>query len=86
MEKPNQGHGTSSGDSFDKDEVLADFRFRQEVRQDYPGLCAEDYARIMEAVIKHIFQWDDETQESTGEGLFSTLLGNEDLEDSILET
>jgi hypothetical protein len=57
-----------------EEKVLADFRVRQTARSDNPGLCAEEYRRIMDLVIKHIFQWDDENQESTGVGVFGELL------------
>ena len=55
-------------------EILADFKIRQEIRSDYPGLCAEEYGRIVDLVIKHLFSWDETKQESTGVGLFGELL------------
>jgi hypothetical protein len=55
-------------------DILADFKIRQQTRTEFPGLCAEEYRRIMDLVIKHIFQWDEDKQESTGVGLFGELV------------
>ena len=56
-------------------EILADFKFRQESRVNYPGLCAEEYARIMNLVIKHVFGWNVDTNTSSnGMGLFGEVL------------
>ena len=55
-------------------EVLADFKVRQKVRGDYPGLCAEEYGRIMDLVIKHLFGWDEANTKSEKIGLFGKVL------------
>jgi hypothetical protein len=57
-----------------KEDVLAEFKVRQNARSECPGLCAEEYARITELVIKHLLNWDDEKEESAGVGLFGDLL------------
>ena len=56
------------------DEILAEFKFREKIREDHPGLCAEEYQRIIKLVIKHLFAWDEENQCSTGKGIFGELL------------
>ena len=60
-------------DSFSDQDILAEFRVRQEARVNYPGLCAWDYERIIQLVIKHIFSWDEQEQKSNGAGLFAEL-------------
>ena len=56
--------------SFSESEILADFNVRREARAQHPGLCAEEYQRLMDLVIKHLFNWDTEKQENKGVGLF----------------
>jgi hypothetical protein len=56
------------------EQVLADFKFRSETRLKYPGLCAEEYERIVNLVIKHFFNWDVEKQRSNGVGMFAEIL------------
>jgi hypothetical protein len=56
------------------EQILADFKVRQEARFDHPGLCAEEYERIIELVIKHMFNWNEEEQKSEGMGLFAEVL------------
>jgi hypothetical protein len=60
--------------SLSNEEILANFKIRKSARSEYPGLCAEEYRRIMDMVIQHIFQWDDKNQNSTGIGAFGELL------------
>jgi hypothetical protein len=55
------------------DQILADFNMRREARVNHPGLCAEEYDRIVHLVIKHLFNWDMENQESNGMGLFARI-------------
>ena len=55
-------------------EILADFQIRAEARVNHPGLCAEEYERIVHLVIKHLFNWDMEKQQSNGIGLFAEIL------------
>jgi hypothetical protein len=59
---------------FSEEDILADFKFRQEVRSDFPGLCAEEYGRIVNLVIKHLFNWDCQEQKANGMGLFGEVL------------
>ena len=68
------GLGLKPQDMTDS-EILADFKFRQESRVKFPGLCAEEYARIMNLVIKHVFGWNVDTNTSSnGMGLFGEVL------------
>ena len=60
--------------SLSDDDIFAKFKVRERVREQHPGLCAEEYNRIMKLVIKHLFDWDEEKQCSTGNGLFGELL------------
>ncbi len=55
-------------------DVVAEHKIRRETRIKYPGLCAEEYARVIALVIKHVFGWDEKEQESTGLGLFGDVL------------
>lgn len=70
VEKP---FGNYSPEDFTDADILAEFQFRSKVRTDYPGLCAEEYMRIMHLVIKHLFNWDMENQKSNGVGLFAEI-------------
>ncbi len=54
--------------------ILAEFNVREDARAKHPGLCAEEYQRIMELVIKHFFKWDTNTQESNDVGLFGNVI------------
>jgi Helitron helicase-like domain at N-terminus len=58
--KGKNGFGMKPDDLSD-DDILLDMKFRQESRLNYPGLCAEEYSRIMDLVIKHVFGWNIET-------------------------
>lgn len=60
--------------SFSDEEIMMEFNIRHNIRVGCPGLCAEEYQRIIQLVIKHIFQWDLEGEKSTGVGIFSELL------------
>ena len=55
-------------------EVLADYKVRSNARLNHPGLCAEEYERIVHLIIKHLFNWDMENQKSNGVGLFAEIL------------
>ena len=55
-------------------DILTDFNVRRETRSQHPGLCAEEYQRMMELVTKHLFNWDTKTQTSKGVGLIGELL------------
>ena len=57
----------------DKD-IIFQHSVRKQVRSDYPGLCAEEYSRVIDLVIKHLLCWDCETEQSTGVGLFGKVL------------
>ena len=54
-------------------EILADFKLHQRVRESHPGLCAEEHQRTVHLVIKHLFAWDEEKQCSVGKGIFGEL-------------
>jgi Helitron helicase-like domain at N-terminus len=72
--KGQSGLGLKPEDMTDA-EILADFKFRQESRLNYPGLCAEEYSRIMNLVIKHVFGWDIDSNKSyKGMGLFGEVM------------
>ena len=45
--------------NMNDDEIIAEFKIRQRCRTSNPGLCAEEYHRIMTLVIKHLFQWNE---------------------------
>ena len=55
-------------------EILVDFKIRQETRVQYPGLCAEEYSRIMSLVIKHVFGWDVDNPKNNKTGLFGDVV------------
>jgi hypothetical protein len=67
-------YGEVDPKNFSEDDILTDFNIRREARVQHPGLCAEEYQRIMELVIKHLFNWDTETKKSKGMGLFGKVL------------
>lgn len=54
--------------------ILADFKIRQDTRMNFPGLCAEEYSRIMDLVIKHVFGWDINSNEDKKMGLFGEVI------------
>ena len=70
VEKP---FGDYNPTDFSDAQILAEFKIRSRIRTDYPGLCAEEYRRIMHLVIKHLFNWDIENQKSNGLGLFAEI-------------
>ena len=57
-------------DSIEDKEIIAEYRQRVQDRVKYPGLCAEDYIAITEVFLKHVLQWDAETESARKEGLF----------------
>lgn len=58
---------------FNSDQIILEFKTRKYCRTAFPGFCAEEYQKMMTLIIKHIFQWDEEKQCSTGQGCFSHL-------------
>ena len=66
--------GKINVNSFSDEDIVSEFTIRQKIRYECPGLCAEEYQRVIHLVIKHIFQWNTEEEKSTGVGLFSKLL------------
>ena len=60
--------------NMNDDEIITEFKIRQRCRTSNPGLCAEEYHRIVTLVLKHLFQWDETKQCSTGQGCFAKLL------------
>jgi hypothetical protein len=69
-----QTSGSIDVKDLSDDQILADFKVRQQARFDHPGLCAEEYERIIELVIKHMFNWNEKEQKSMGVGLFAEVL------------
>lgn len=67
-------YGDYKPSDFSDKDILKDFTIRRTARFDHPGLCAEEYNRIIQLVIKHLFNWDIEKQESKGLGIFGELL------------
>jgi hypothetical protein len=67
-------YGQVDTQSFSESDILADFNIRREARVQHPGLCAEEYQRLMQLVIKHFFNWDTKTKKSKGTGLFGEVL------------
>jgi Helitron helicase-like domain at N-terminus len=65
--------GTENVKDLSDNEILEDFKIRREARFNHPGLCAEEYERIVNLVIKHLFNWDLENQKSNGMGLFAEI-------------
>ena len=63
-----------NAENLSNDQILLEFKMRQSCRTATPGLCAEEYHRIMTLVIKHLFQWDEAAECSTGQGCFGELL------------
>jgi hypothetical protein len=56
---------------MDDTEILADFKLRANFRVVHPGLCAEEYGKILHLVIKHLVGWDTEAgKSSVGGGIF----------------
>ena len=56
-----------------KEDIIASFKMQGQSRIEYPGICAEEYHRIITLIIKHIFQWDEKTKRSKGQGCFGEL-------------
>ena len=67
-------YGQVDTQSFSESDILTDFNVRREARVQHPGLCAEEYQRIMSLVIKHLFNWDTKTKKRIGTGLFGDVL------------
>jgi hypothetical protein len=59
---------------FSESDVLSEFNIRREARVQHPGLCAEEYQRLMQLVIKHLFNWNTETKKRNGTGLFGEVM------------
>ena len=54
--------------------ILSELNIRRKARVEHPGLCADEYQRLMQLVIKHFFNWDTKTRNSKGTGLFGEVL------------
>ena len=65
--------GMQNASRLTEDQILIDFKVRSDARFQHPGLCAEEYHRIVHLVIKHLFNWDMENQKSNGMGLFAEI-------------
>jgi hypothetical protein len=66
--------GEVDSKTLSESDILLDFNVRRKARVEHPGLCAEEYQRMMELVIRHLFNWDVETQKSNRVGLFAKIL------------
>ena len=66
-------YGNIDVNKLDDETILADFKVREQTRINYPGLCAEEYARIVDLVIKHVFNWSEEERKSKDIGLFGEI-------------
>lgn len=53
--------------------IFEQYLERQNCRSTYPGLCAEEYDRIVTLVIEHLFQWDPSTHKAKGVGICGEL-------------
>jgi len=67
-------YGDYKPSDFTDEQILADFHYHRDARFDHPGLCAEEYQRIIHLVIKHLFNWNSEEHQSNGIGIFGELL------------
>ena len=67
-------YGQVDTQSFSESDIVSEFNIRREARVEHPGLCAEEYQRLMQLVIKHFFNWDTKTKKSKGTGLFGEVL------------
>jgi hypothetical protein len=65
--------GEVDSKTFSETDILIDFNVRREARVEHPGFCAEEYQRMMELVIRPLFNWNTETQKSNGMGLFGII-------------
>jgi len=61
MERKEYSFSENTVPNLSENDVIDEITFRSNVRQNYPGLCAEEYKRIMDAVISHFFGWDVKT-------------------------
>ena len=61
-------------DELDDSTILADFKVHEQTRVDYPGLCAEEYRRIIDLVISHVLNWSEEEKKAKGIGLFGEII------------
>ncbi len=67
-------YGEVDAQSLSESEILSEFNIRRKARVEHPGLCADEYQRLMQLVIKHFFNWDTKTRNSKGTGLFGEVL------------
>jgi hypothetical protein len=67
-------YGQVDTQSFSESDIMAEFNIRREARVQHPGLCAEEYQRLMQLVITHFFNWDTKTKKLKGMGLFGEVL------------
>ena len=60
--------------SLSDEDIIFEQKICRDARVNHPGLCAEEYERVISLVIKHILGWDESKQTSTGKGLFGKIL------------
>ena len=66
--------GSVDVSKLDDSQIILEHKICTEARAKHPGLCAEEYSRVIALVIKHIFGWDEATQCSIKPGLFGEVL------------
>ena len=74
MEETEYKFGHTDANNFTEESLLFQFDIRKRRRTNLPGLCAEEYRRVLRVVVEHIFQWDTYNKKSRGRGLFGELL------------
>jgi len=58
LERKEYAFSETKETDFTDNDVIKEIKIRSDFRQKFPGLCAEEYRRIMDAVITHFFGWD----------------------------
>ena len=74
MEHTEYKFGELDPNTLSEANLLLHFDIRKKTRTDLPGLCAEEYRRIMDVVISKVFQWNVSEHKARGPGLFGELL------------
>mmetsp|Transcript_5574 Transcript_5574/g.8547 ORF Transcript_5574/g.8547 Transcript_5574/m.8547 type:complete len:222 (+) Transcript_5574:673-1338(+) len=55
---------------FTDDELLLKLNLRNKNRIEYPGICEQEYIRVIDHIIFCLFKWDMKEKKSLGIGLF----------------
>jgi hypothetical protein len=56
-----------------KEDCLADFVLRKDVRLNNPGACSLEFQSGMQILTEHMLKWDTKTKTSTGKGKLGTV-------------